>query len=354
MRCKHVQSLFSEIYDGIAEEQTILVEHLRECPICTAEYESYSRFMDELRQLPEPELPEGFHETVMAKIRAIAAENDDSIRELIEEIETRKRRKTAGLWRLPTKNTSAKALAVTRRWASVAAAACVLLISLWTMRVLDLPMRQANYAFDTQVSRLAPVDEMYNEMIAPAMEMMVVADEMATDYAPDMVDSEDIAESSAPAMEAPAEVMMADADMMEYDMENVEPDLEPVELRTVYPSLPQFDEDDDNLYGRQWAMSESEEEPHFFQRDENDEFVELAYNIYTPPGNFAVAGGDATDGLAREHLVLSVELPLTSGRTGSMAWTIAFAGGLVLLCVALVAMFINIRNTNKDNKAKKG
>ncbi|MCL2377886.1 MAG: hypothetical protein FWC77_02050 [Defluviitaleaceae bacterium] len=183
MRCHNVQELFSEIFDGAAEEQAILVKHIQECPICAAEYEDYSRFINELRQLPAPELPANFHETIMAKVREIAL-SEDSIPGRPEFIVTKQ--KAISPTKPPQKRMHTNPYAAARRWASVAAAACLLLVSLWAMRVFDMP-HQSDMAFEP-APMSAPMefsaeaydfpvsagemdfldDELYNDLLAPA------------------------------------------------------------------------------------------------------------------------------------------------------------------------------------------
>lgn len=131
MRCQDVQGLFSEIYDGIAAEQAILVKHLQECSTCAAEYESYCRLLNELKQLPEPEIPPNFHEIMMAKIREVASLENNAAS--MQELTLRKWQKTAR-----ARKPAQKAYAAARRWASVAAAACLLLVSMWAVHSFDL------------------------------------------------------------------------------------------------------------------------------------------------------------------------------------------------------------------------
>ncbi|MCL2528213.1 MAG: hypothetical protein FWE42_07305 [Defluviitaleaceae bacterium] len=136
MRCAVVQELFSEIYDGMAEGQALLEKHLQNCPTCAAEYEGYKQMLDELRQIPMPELPVGFHESMMEKIREIAPPSDHAIDELLNGIETRNRRREA--------TRKKRSGVVVRRWAGVAVAACLLLASVWGVRVLDLPANRTS------------------------------------------------------------------------------------------------------------------------------------------------------------------------------------------------------------------
>jgi len=87
MKCKQVQALFSEMYDaeirtnaitngtGLPEEleeadAEAVSAHLKHCPDCMAEYVQYRALMDEVRALPVPDLPPGFHKTAMSRIRS--------------------------------------------------------------------------------------------------------------------------------------------------------------------------------------------------------------------------------------------------------------------------------------------
>jgi len=72
MRCENFRDLFSEYYDGqttgeISHKE--IAAHLAECEACAAEYAEYSALLDEVRNLPEPELPQGFHESLMGYVR---------------------------------------------------------------------------------------------------------------------------------------------------------------------------------------------------------------------------------------------------------------------------------------------
>jgi len=149
MRCDDVRGLFSEIYDDVADEQAALLSHIENCPECKAEYESYSKLFDELKELPEPELPIGFHDSIMEKIQALVPPTDRTIDELLENIETRNRIRKNGI--------NKKGRQVTRRWAGVAAAACLLLASLWAMRTFDWPGMRSDEAFDMAYSLPQPV-----------------------------------------------------------------------------------------------------------------------------------------------------------------------------------------------------
>ena len=167
MRCEDVKGLFSEIYDGVANEQAAALSHIENCPECKAEYESYSQLFNEIKELPEPELPLGFHEFVMEKIQDLVPPTDRTIDELLDNIETRNRKRKTGI--------NKRGRQVTRRWAGVAAAACLLLASMWAMRTFDWP--RLSSADDDA----APMQEMAYDMPMSMMEPAVFDAELEFD-----------------------------------------------------------------------------------------------------------------------------------------------------------------------------
>jgi len=71
MNCDDARALFSEYYDG--EDFDMLAAfsaHLLECSECAEEYNQYAQLMDEVRALPAPVLPVGFHATLMRQVRS--------------------------------------------------------------------------------------------------------------------------------------------------------------------------------------------------------------------------------------------------------------------------------------------
>ena len=145
MRCNQVQELFSEIYDNQAEGQALLIKHIENCPDCRAEYDFYCQLFDEVRALPEPELPENFHETAMENIRSLLPLDDNIIDDFIGEMETRDRLKD-----VRRASRSARAKVATRRWAGVAVAACLLLVSLWAVHTSNFGQRRDDEYFMPQ------------------------------------------------------------------------------------------------------------------------------------------------------------------------------------------------------------
>ena len=47
--------------------------HLKACVACAVEYKKYSQLLDDVRNLPEPEMPWGFHESLMDYVEARTA-----------------------------------------------------------------------------------------------------------------------------------------------------------------------------------------------------------------------------------------------------------------------------------------
>jgi|GEM_PF-3661402 len=74
MNCDDVVALFSEYYDG--EDFDASAEfsaHLLECLACAEEYKRYAQLMDEVKALPEPAMPVGFHAALMRRVRDTSA-----------------------------------------------------------------------------------------------------------------------------------------------------------------------------------------------------------------------------------------------------------------------------------------
>ncbi|MBE6008274.1 MAG: DUF4349 domain-containing protein [Lachnospiraceae bacterium] len=74
MECDNYKELISLYFDNELDEkeEKELFEHLTNCPSCRKEYEELKAVMDMLGEIEEQELPEGFHDEVMAKIKAEA------------------------------------------------------------------------------------------------------------------------------------------------------------------------------------------------------------------------------------------------------------------------------------------
>ena len=74
MGCDDYKELISLYFDKELDEkeEKELFEHLTNCPSCRKEFEELKVVMDMLGEIEEEELPEGFHNEVMAKIKAEA------------------------------------------------------------------------------------------------------------------------------------------------------------------------------------------------------------------------------------------------------------------------------------------
>ena len=72
MRCNDIRELFSEYYEGEGTSSGEVSAHLQECPACALEYEAFARLINEVRELPQPTLPVGFHETLMRGVKIAA------------------------------------------------------------------------------------------------------------------------------------------------------------------------------------------------------------------------------------------------------------------------------------------
>lgn len=70
--CREYAQTISEYLDGALDkkEQRLLLEHIEGCEACRTYLGELAAMHDALAQLPEAELPTGFHEGVMEKVRA--------------------------------------------------------------------------------------------------------------------------------------------------------------------------------------------------------------------------------------------------------------------------------------------
>jgi len=72
MDCNNFRDLFSEYYDRQTSGKISYDEmtaHLAKCESCAAAYAEYAALFDDVRSLPEPELPEGFHDMLMEYVQ---------------------------------------------------------------------------------------------------------------------------------------------------------------------------------------------------------------------------------------------------------------------------------------------
>jgi len=72
MDCKKIQSLFSEYFDKDISAEIPLEEieaHLATCDNCAAEFDKYAKLINEVRVLPEPELPQNLPQTLVSYVK---------------------------------------------------------------------------------------------------------------------------------------------------------------------------------------------------------------------------------------------------------------------------------------------
>ena len=357
MRCDQVQGLFSEIYDGEAV-QADLAEHLQNCPACRLEYERFCRLLDELKQLPEPELPQGFHESIMAKIRELAQQDKPAHTAVERQFVVHRGQRDASRRR----QTAKKAASISRRWASVAAAACVLLMSLWAVRVFDLPGARLadspayNMAMP-EMTDLAPAGTQAAPVAPPDDDHFMVAaeDEAAADewYTEDLFDEDTPRDANhrmaEPALEAVDDEYFGD----EYSMETAPQSAAvPQEARVGdsygdYDSMVDFSEEAEEEPGTTWAGFDNDISEEDYPEFEAITMYQVAGDYVIPdtapfaPVAITMQAHDADD--------MVFALGLTGGE-GISPWDIAFAGGIIVLLIALAAMIWDFHK----NRAKKG
>ena len=76
--CEIFKNKLSEYIDNVLsiEETVSLEKHLIDCSECSKELHLLNSIIHELNHLPEQELPENFHNELMAKIKDISAKNN--------------------------------------------------------------------------------------------------------------------------------------------------------------------------------------------------------------------------------------------------------------------------------------
>ena len=372
MRCAQVQELFSELYDGIAERQADLAQHLLDCPACELEYKRYSQLLDELRQLPGPELPAGFHESVMGKIRALALSDDQAngyksehgfdlpMKQPTHDIDDLSFVVHKGHGSAKPKHAAKKAASISRRWAGVAAAACVLLMSLWAVRVFDLP--GARLADSATYNMAMP--QAAAETLEPEFDMragVAIVDD-ADDEAVDDVNESSFYYDAPQALDQ--HQVAWDDDGSDYDdmivsegFAQVEASAPPVgeyEPESPYIIAPQVDFADE--------LSEWESLDNLVMGVVEEEYTEPVYRWsredHVTINDVVFAPSEVvTFELSSEELTVS--LPLSRG-IGINAWDIAFVAGVVTLVIAIVAALLTkastkqSRHPNETHPHKKG
>jgi len=342
MRCEAVRELFSEIYDGAAEGQALLMKHLQSCETCMEEYRDYSQLLDELQALPVPELPAGFHESAMIRVQAIAPPNDSKIDNLLEEIETRKRIRTAKRNNQPLRKTAS----ATRRWAGVAAAACLLLACIWAVRTLNLPERHNNES-DYAASQAAAEYYVDHEIPVEAIMPPIGMDHMQYDSPPESAHAEeqdlpidDIFGYDYAIQHAADDISLEDLDFSNVYYDDYAP-ISPIHQAAEldYDMLANDDEDwaDEGIGRRIWGLE-------YDHNDESDEYPAFAAGAATEAVPNMLADGIIDPLLAP---------PLVHGGEGSRAWIIAVFAGLLPLCIALGFVLRSIHKNKVSREAGK-
>ena len=385
MRCARVQELFSEYYDGMLTPEADITVHLQHCPACKLEYERYSRLLDELKQLPPPELPAGFHEAVMGKIRMLVQQGAEDTGHASDiapqydiatnDIDPQRDKATSKVIEVPftarpgkkPSRTNRKAAAFSRRWASVAAAACVMLISLWAVRVFDLPAARRDSAAVNEaeaqglwaygVDPEAAPNEYFDGRMGNAWGM-------PTDEAPNYDEAMPPSDMHSYAGMIPPGILDGDDEAINRAYYYQQADPEPMhEIPAPYEAHPGSGAGAQQLPGDMISDAPEGEEPvmptaaHDFEMGLGNAAGELCADAavggfgfadgaedYALALDTAITGPEAFQPMlvAWDHNLDDVTAPLAR-RGGIDLWDIAFAAGVLLLCVAAAGMFISMR-----------
>ncbi len=162
--CKQIQEIIPLYIDNMLsdEEQNAVRAHIETCEACKAEYELMASIIKTAASLPELDVPEGFHEKLMEKVKA--------------EAEKKQERK---MYALPWKKIS-----------GFAAAAAVIAVSVVSFMQLDRENNQTNP--DVYLKNPAPISTHDSEANDETVEKTV------------QVPDEDVAEQPAVQTENPA------------------------------------------------------------------------------------------------------------------------------------------------------
>jgi len=319
MRCSSAQGQFSEIYDGVAQRQNALLRHIKNCPDCAREYAEYKQMLDDVYNLPVPELPEGFHEAIMGKISEIIPPSDHAIDSLLQDIESRKRgREAKAKMHALRKRTAAS------RWSGVAAAACLLFACIWALNTLDMPASRADY-------------ELIPAMPYAAMDDIAIAAPAAEEaeyWAYSDYDTDDSQFWGAYDAEAEAEPSAVAADFNAYASEQAE-DALPGGHRRIGDDAA-YDSDTDNVYLLP------------IQAD-----AQIGIDAHHDEDAAQLGGGQqdfAPAGIAYASTHLPQAHPRGLANEATRNWSIVATATALGLCMAIVAIVLSARN----KKLKRG
>ncbi|WP_405726358.1 anti-sigma factor family protein [Anaerotignum sp.] len=196
MNCEAVRGLLWAYLEQetTAEEAVRIEEHLKNCADCREELELQKEIMDSLQNIPDEELPDGFHASLMQKLQAEAAPN---------------------VVPFPVKK---KKQPVWKQWGMIAAAVLVVVAAGGMNGMLEMRKNQADAVAEMKVADTAePMDISEDGVIAAeekdAAEIQIKADgEKQKKNAPAVG-----AETAAPAIVDPA--------IAAYDMSEAAPEV---------------------------------------------------------------------------------------------------------------------------------
>ena len=157
MNCSEATKQFSDIYDNQPSEA--FSEHLLSCKSCAQAYEDYAILIKSLRDLPEPDMPADFHESLMTYVRENTKKQAKVIPFKLKEEHINENKQAA----VKTKNKQSWYI----KYGTLAAAS-LLLVTLWFSGVFSPQTNQA--------SRF-----MYEQPAAVTMQVELAVDEHETD-----------------------------------------------------------------------------------------------------------------------------------------------------------------------------
>ena len=162
MDCNECRELFSEYYDAYCDVKNAkastshskIKAHLEQCGDCMAAYNEYAFLFNEVRNLPEPEMPENFHKTLMKYVQENKEDLpfytslvDDDTASPLSDIHSQLSipEQGRGMSRVMPFITKQRKRAITRITPIITVAASLIFIVLWVGGVFYTPSQPTEY-----------------------------------------------------------------------------------------------------------------------------------------------------------------------------------------------------------------